>query len=106
MELNRDLRLKQIREFIVPLVQSSDTPAILAGDFNETFDDAGVKYLAHCFTDSFIVNSGLLTNTFITSNPTERMDFIFLNDGFQALDYRIQYADASDHLPVFAKILG
>jgi endonuclease/exonuclease/phosphatase family metal-dependent hydrolase len=106
MELNRDLRLKQIREFIVPLIQSSDTPAVLAGDFNETIDDLGIKYLMHYFTDTFVANTGLLTNTFISSKPTERMDFIFLNDGFVPLDYRIQYADASDHLPVYAKILG
>lgn len=106
LELNRDLRLTQIRDFIVPLIQSSCTPAIFAGDFNETPDDLGVKYLAHCFTDSFIVNSGLLNNTFTSRNPAERIDFIFLNDGFQALDYRIQYTDASDHLPVSSKIRG
>lgn len=106
LELNRDLRLTQIRDFIVPLIQSSSAPAIFAGDFNETPDDPGVKFLTDCFTDSFVVNSGLLDNTFTSYNPAERIDFIFLNDGFQALDYRIQFADASDHLPVFSKILG
>ena len=106
LELNRELRLTQIREFIVPLIQSSNTPAIFAGDLNETSDDPGVKYLTQCFTDSFVVNSGLLTNTFTSRNPAERIDFIFLNNGFQALDYRIQSADASDHLPVFSRIQG
>ncbi len=105
LELNRHLRLIQIRDFIVPLIQSSSAPAIFAGDFNETPDDPGVKYLSNCFTDSFVVNSGLLDHTFTSNNPAERIDFIFLNDGLQALDYRIEYADASDHLPVFSRIL-
>lgn len=105
LELNRSLRLEQIKDFIVPLIESSDTPAILAGDFNETPEDLGVKYLTHYLTDSFIANSGLLIHTFISNQPTERMDYIFLNEGLQALDYRIQYAEASDHLPVFSKIL-
>lgn len=102
MELDRKLRLKQIENFIVPLILSTDSAAILCGDLNETPDDAGVKFLYDCFKDSFVANTGSVTATFRADQPVERMDYILLNPACRAVDYKIIPSLASDHLPVMA----
>lgn len=102
MELDRKLRLQQIENFIVPLILSADSAAILSGDLNETPDDAGVKFLYNYFYDSFAVNSGYVTATFRADQPVERMDYILLNPACRAVDYKIIPSLASDHLPVIA----
>ncbi len=104
MELDRNLRLEQIRDFIVPLVMSSNSPAILSGDLNEGPDGLGITYLMNYFQDSFSVNSGTLTATFTADQPRERMDYILLNQTCAAVDYQIISSQASDHLPVMACI--
>ncbi len=105
MELNRKLRLKQIHNFIVPMIDSNISSAILCGDLNEKPDDPGVKYLLDYLQDSFVVNSGSETATFRADNPLERMDYILLNQYCKAVDYKIIASLASDHLPVFAQIV-
>lgn len=104
MELDRKLRLQQIRNFIVPLIMSGHSAAILSGDLNENPEDAGVKYLYGYFQDSFAVNTGSIMATFRADHPRERMDYILLNQICTALDYRIIPSLASDHLPVLARV--
>ncbi len=104
LELDRRLRLKQIQNYILPLILSAPSAAILSGDLNETPDDLGVKYLNNYLQDSFEANTGSLTATFRADNPLERMDYILLNPSCAAIDYRILASLASDHLPVLTWI--
>lgn len=104
MELNRNLRLRQMQEFIVPLILSANTAAVFCGDLNEGPDEAGVSYLGIYLQDSFKVNSKSGTATFPADNPSERMDYIFLNQACAALEYQIITSLASDHLPIVVKI--
>ena len=104
MELDRKLRLSQIQDFIVPLILSANTAALLCGDLNEGPEEAGIRYLSNYLQDSFRVNSGSLINTFPSDHPLERMDYIFFNQACAAVDYKIIPSLASDHLPVIASI--
>lgn len=104
MELNRNLRLNQIRDYIVPLLLSTDSAALFCGDLNEGPEEDGVSYLSNYMRDSFYVNSGSLIHTFPADNPCERMDYIFYNQTCAAVDYQIIPSLASDHLPILASI--
>jgi len=104
MELNRNLRLQQIKSFIVPLIMSSNSAAVLSGDLNEDPNELGVKYLTNYLHDSFEANIGSLTATFKADHPLERMDYILLNQACAAADYQIIPSLASDHLPVLVRI--
>lgn len=104
MELNRRLRLLQIQDYIVPLIMSENSAAVLCGDLNETPAGEGITYLSQYLSDSFAVNSGILTATFRADDPRERIDYIMLNQAGTATDYKIVASLASDHLPVMAWI--
>lgn len=104
MELDRKLRLKQIQEFIVPLILSANSATLFCGDLNEGPEEAGVSYLGNYMQDSFKANSSSLTNTFPTDHPSARMDYIFFNQACAAVDYQIIPSLASDHLPIMASI--
>jgi len=104
MELDRKLRLRQIQDFIVPLILSADPATVFCGDLNEGPEEAGVSYLGHYLQDSFRVNSGSGTATFPADHPSERMDYIFFNQACAAVEYQIIPTLASDHLPIMTSI--
>lgn len=104
MELDRKLRLRQIQEYIIPLILSANTATLFCGDLNEGPAEAGILYLSNYLQDSFRVNSGSLTKTFPSDNPITRMDYIFYNQACAAVDYQIIPSLASDHLPIIASI--
>lgn len=102
MELNHKLRLKQVEDFIVPLITASDEPAVLCGDLNESPQSPSVLCLNRYFQDSFQMNSSPYIYTFPADVPNDRMDYIFLHSACRAMDYQIIPTQASDHLPVLA----
>jgi len=100
MELSYKLRLKQVEDFIVPLITASDEPGVLCGDFNESPQCPAIQYLNRDFQDSFCMNSSSYIYTFPADTPNDRMDYIFLNAACRTIDYQITPTQASDHLPV------
>lgn len=102
MELNYKLRLKQVEDFIVPLITASDEPGVLCGDFNESPQCPAIQCLNSYYQDSFYMNSSSCIYTFPVDEPNDRIDYIFLNSACSTIDYQITPTQASDHLPVLA----
>lgn len=104
MELSRQLRLQQMQDFIVPLIQSNHVATVFCGDLNESPHEAAVSYFSNYMQDSFSANRKTIRNTFPADHPVERMDYIFYNQACAAVDYEIISSLASDHLPILATI--
>lgn len=105
MSLDTASRQKHLADFILPRLEASPYPLILMGDFNSTSDQKDIKLLTARLTDTFNFNEGIITNSFPSSQPVKRIDYIFTDKHFQIQNYFIVDSQASDHLPVAAQIL-
>ncbi len=110
---------KLIRKFIAESTES--LPVILSGDFNCSPEDAPYQYLTEKIFDYSTLNDALVAspekdiphqgtfNGFGTEKDKKRIDFIFADDHWDVLDYKIldvKEGDVyiSDHWPVLATL--
>ena len=83
-------------------------PVLIGGDFNEPPDGKAVAFLAKRYWDAWLLGGDVSGETFPASEPSARIDFLFVSEGVGALrvivppgpDARL----ASDHLPVVAEL--
>lgn len=97
---NNSVRKAQVEE-IKTLFGSSNTPTILAGDFNERPKDANgcIDALCNCFVNT--TNDDELT--FIAWNPYAKLDYVFCRPAgaWRVIKTEvIAERSASDHLPL------
>ncbi|MDD3853153.1 MAG: endonuclease/exonuclease/phosphatase family protein [Syntrophomonadaceae bacterium] len=104
MSLNASMRQKHLNDFILPRLEACPYPLILMGDFNSTNDQKDINLLTARLTDTFYFNQGVITNTFSSSQPVKRIDYIFADKRFVVQNYFIVDSQASDHLPVAVQI--
>lgn len=102
--LNQVSRYRHLKYIILPIMQASAIPAILAGDMNATPSMREIRMLSEYLHDTFHHNSGLHGNTFPSDSPRVRIDYIFIDDKSKCSSFRIFKSEASDHLPVKATI--
>ncbi|MGI5880881.1 MAG: endonuclease/exonuclease/phosphatase family protein [Syntrophomonadaceae bacterium] len=105
MSLDAVTREQHLTNFILPRLEACPYPVILMGDFNSTSDRKDIKLLTSRLTDTYIFNEGIITNSFPSSQPVKRIDYILADNHFQVQKYFIVDSRASDHLPVAAEIL-
>ncbi len=102
--LNQVSRYRHLKYLLLPIMQDSNFPTILTGDFNATPSMREMRMLGNYVNDSFQYNSGFYCNTYPSDAPRVRIDYIFTDDKCRCFDFCIFASQASDHLPICASI--
>lgn len=76
-------------------------PIILCGDFNDTPVSYVYQTILGTLTDSFSESGNGIENTYISTFPAFRIDFIFHSVHLQSLYHKTDHINFSDHYPVF-----
>ncbi|HEX9313490.1 MAG TPA: endonuclease/exonuclease/phosphatase family protein, partial [Actinomycetota bacterium] len=100
-------RIHSVEE-ISDLARGLAGPVLIGGDFNEQPDGKAVAFLAKRYWDAWLLGGDVSGETFPASDPSARIDFLFVSEGVGVLrvivppgpDARL----ASDHLPVVAEL--
>jgi len=90
-------------ETITQFIRNSPYPVILSGDFNDTPVSYCYKQIASELNDSFVEAGTGLGQTHAQMLPMLRIDYIFHDEKFSALEHRTINKDYSDHFPVVAR---
>ncbi len=98
----------------IEIVEATEGPVIWAGDFNmdayteDTVDKENLAVILSVVQDTFSLcppENRRGGNTSSSWNPHERIDYIFVSEGFKVLSHGTIHSLASDHLPVYAEIV-
>ncbi len=107
---NQNTRLKQTKKVIKIYNRYKNMyPTILLGDFNSDikFENATINLLLNVpEIGNAVFDKNNYPKTFISGNPTERLDYIFYNKKYIAfIDGGVlnDFKQASDHLPLLMK---
>ena len=83
-------------------------PLVIGGDFNEGADGRAVSWIGERYWDVWIRVGEDTGETFPSSDPTARIDYLFVSEGVgvekAVVLRRPGVQDASDHLPLVADV--
>lgn len=91
----------------LPAAAASESPRILAGDFNATLDHAELRRLiATGYVDAAAARGGGLIPTWPSGlmRPPVTIDHVLVDERARVLDYGVHGLDRSDHRAVFAAV--
>lgn len=84
------------------------TPVLLGGDLNETPDRPAARWIAERYWDAFERAGVGPSETFPTTDPRARIDYLFVSEGVQVQRAWVgggpKVQEASDHLSVWAEV--
>lgn len=95
---------KAWRRQLLPLIEETKTPLIIAGDFNDTPASYICQHLRKHLTDPFTQEGRGLSATYHGPYPAYRIDYIFHSRQWHTLAYRCIKTPISDHYPVVVTI--
>lgn len=100
--LTEEERLEQ-SSTLAEIVAASSGPTIVCGDLNAPSDSIPVT---HLLATANLIDAGAMydCNTFVSSNPTQRIDYILHTSDLKISAIEVIKSEASDHLPVIADI--
>ncbi len=100
-------RLHAVQE-LSDLVRGLSGPVLIGGDFNETPDRRAVRFLGERFWDAWLLGGDAAGETFPSSDPTARIDYLFVPEGVAVERIIVPSGRdarrASDHLPIVAEL--
>ncbi len=92
-------------EELSDLVRGLWGPVLIGGDLNETPDGKAASLLAERFRDAWLLGGDVAGETFPASDPTSRIDYLFVSEGLTVDKVMVPPGPAvSDHLPVVAEL--
>lgn len=83
-----------------PLIESTDSPIIIAGDFNDTPASFIYQKISEQLTDPYVEKGSGFGTTYHGPYPAFRIDYVFHSPEMQTLSYKRIKTDISDHYPV------
>lgn len=95
-------RAKQVDQ-LASFVKSSDVPVFVCGDFNEPPVSYSYGKMKSLLADAYTQTTFGLETTYTGKFPAYRIDYIFHDNKFKAIEYKSKFVP-SDHKLVFAKI--
>lgn len=95
-------RKNQINK-LAEIIKEIEYPAILMGDFNCSLTE--LKPLTNLMQDTYVKNVKGHGLTYPARKPKKRIDYILCNQEIQALQSFTLSTEASDHLPLVAKLM-
>lgn len=99
-DAERELDVKTIKAAVDT---NPTTPVIVCGDFNEGPGSRTYNRLCEVLTDTWKAVGKGAGNTFSSSGPWSRIDFIWYSKPLRPLNATVPKTNASDHLPVVAE---
>jgi endonuclease/exonuclease/phosphatase family metal-dependent hydrolase len=100
-------RLNAVTE-LCDLARGLEGPVLIAGDTNELPDGRAMTFLGERFWDAWLLGGDVEGETFPASDPTARIDYVFVSEGVRVERVLVPASDAarkaSDHLPVVAEL--
>lgn len=103
---NRDQRRQQLKNIfseLQPLLQNSNTPLILGGDFNAAAGDAVFEVLQPGLRDAWREAGRGWGKTIVNDLPVQRIDAVWISDQFRAESVTSQRS-SSDHQTVICDL--
>ncbi len=100
---NFKLRARQAN-ILNAFIDSSKTPVILCGDFNDTPSSYTYKKAKGNLTDGFKEAGSGLASTFMRKSSMLRIDYIMYSKHLKGVRYYSGYQKWSDHNPVIAEL--
>jgi len=96
-------RSKEVK-ILTNLIDTTHYPIVLCGDFNDTPLSYTYTQISKRLVDAFIIAGFGLGSTYKQLLPILRIDYIFVSDDLQILDYNKIKVNFSDHYPLWAEI--
>ena len=91
-------------KIIAELVNSTTSPILLCGDFNDIPQTYTYKTLKGFLSDGFRSAGKGLGSTYKGMYNTMRIDYIFYSDAFSPIRYQTIPFEMSDHNPVLMEV--
>lgn len=96
----RGLQAQQIR----PVLDSSLYPEIICGDFNDVPNSYAYWQIRGDKKDAFVEKGSGLGRTFLSLDPTLRIDYILCDKKFDIKQFTVADKRLSDHFPLIADV--
>jgi endonuclease/exonuclease/phosphatase family metal-dependent hydrolase len=96
-------RIEQTQQ-IIDHIKTSPYPVIACGDFNDTPLSFVYNLFSNELTDAFLSTSFGAGRTYAGRVPAGRIDYIFVDSGFNPLNFSIQKEVFSDHFAIKAAL--
>jgi endonuclease/exonuclease/phosphatase family metal-dependent hydrolase len=91
-------------EIVLHHMATSKYPIILCGDFNDTPSSYVYRKVSDKLKDSFLESGSGIGQTFNGNLPALKIDYIFTDSTFNAVQSNIIYKKLSDHFPIVAEL--
>ena len=98
---NSMIRKEQVQAILKDMLDV-DRPIIVAGDFNDTPFSYTYQQISNRLNDQFKQKGLGVGSTYAGAVPGLKIDYIFADDSFEALDHHILKTAISDHFPVLS----
>jgi endonuclease/exonuclease/phosphatase family metal-dependent hydrolase len=103
LKASRD-RVRQLR-LVLEHAATTDYPTVLCGDLNDTPSSYAYKQLKTKYTDAFQEVGKGLGRTYVGHMPANRIDYVFYDKYFAAINFTLQKETLSDHKAVGARMM-
>lgn len=97
----RGIQVEELKD----VIRSSPYPVILGGDFNDTPSSYAYQSISRELSDAFVEKGAGPGETFISWIPMLRIDYIMTDPLIHCVDFKRIRFNASDHNPIFAKVI-
>jgi len=91
---------KEWNDELLPLLEETDTPIIIAGDFNDTPASYIYQKITSHLTDPYVEEGSGFGTTYHGPYPAFRIDYVFHSPELQTLSYKRIKTNISDHYPI------
>lgn len=88
------------KEELLPLIEKTEIPIIIAGDFNDTPASYIYQQITRHLTDSYVEEGSGFGTTYHGPYPAFRIDYVFHSPALQTLSYKRIKTNISDHYPI------
>lgn len=89
---------------LLPLIESTETPIIVAGDFNDTPASYIYRQATERLVDAYVKQGRGFGTTYHGPYPSFRIDYILHSPTMQTLSYNRIKTPISDHYPIVATL--
>lgn len=103
LSLSSKTRQQQVA-YLLAAIEQDGLPALVLGDFNALPHSPEIRQMAARLQDVAAVYNRQDGTFHSDAVPAPRIDYIWLTGGWRALDYDVIRCEASDHMPVVAKV--